>query len=486
MSNISQDFINNVGYLYEEINIQQNDFLNEESEYYDEEAAELVEDIISTISISMIYEGYSANAVIGFLADSSEEEIIEKYLSFDENILTESTVSDEYIEEQLEIFDFIISENLLKLGMRAASFLGRVASKPARMKAAGRLLKSNNPKRTAAAYQKLANKNTAKAGFKVNSTDGAPASVRFKNTNDAARAAAMMKPIAKVREIAKGAKTALTSPTAKRIGKGLGVVGLGAAGGYLGAKMGSGDKGSTQDGGRPEPTPPQTPEPATPAPSGTSVGISGGVLKTPIKPKPSQGNAQYRELIKQGKTKEAEKLGKEQWAKNFPELAKKVKPDGTQRGTGQSKMERDAEELRQMQNKSKQRQGSLMGGPEGPGKVDTKAADDALKAEQERQKKRMEQQKNTTMTAKESYEPYDIILEYLLSEGHANTLDEANYIMLEMDEDAIGTIIEQYEYYLLAEEVEEWVDGLVNEGYDLSEYTWDEMFDYYITELNKN
>jgi ribulose-5-phosphate 4-epimerase/fuculose-1-phosphate aldolase len=42
------------GYLYEEINIQQNDFLNEESQYYDEEATELVEDIIATISTSMV------------------------------------------------------------------------------------------------------------------------------------------------------------------------------------------------------------------------------------------------------------------------------------------------------------------------------------------------------------------------------------------------------------------------------------------------
>jgi len=71
MSRISQDFINSVGYLYEEINIQQNDFLNEESQYYDEEASELVEDIIATISTSMVYEGYSAEGIIGFLADSS-------------------------------------------------------------------------------------------------------------------------------------------------------------------------------------------------------------------------------------------------------------------------------------------------------------------------------------------------------------------------------------------------------------------------------
>jgi hypothetical protein len=88
MSRISQDFINTVGYLYGEINIQQNDFLNEESQYYDDEASELVEDIIATISTSMIYEGYSANAVIGFLADFSEDDITEKYLSFDESINT--------------------------------------------------------------------------------------------------------------------------------------------------------------------------------------------------------------------------------------------------------------------------------------------------------------------------------------------------------------------------------------------------------------
>ena len=115
MSRISQDFINNVGYLYEEINIQQHDFLNENSEYYDEEAAELVEDIISTISVTMVYEGYSAEGIIGFLADSSEEEIIERYLNFDENILTESNVPEEYIEEQLEILDEVVGA-LFRLG----------------------------------------------------------------------------------------------------------------------------------------------------------------------------------------------------------------------------------------------------------------------------------------------------------------------------------------------------------------------------------
>lgn len=94
----------------------------------------------------------------------------------------------------------------------------------------------------------------------------------------------------------------------------------------------------------------------------------------------------------------------------------------------------------------------------------------------------MEQQNKTPVTAKESYEPYDIVLNYLLSEGHADTLDEANYIMLEMDENAICTIVEEYNDYLLAEEVEEWVNDFVNKGYDFSEYTWDDVVEYYVNE----
>ena len=39
-------------------------------------------------------------------------------------------------------------------------------------------------------------------------------------------------------------------------------------------------------------------------------------------------------------------------------------------------------------------------------------------------------------------EPYDLILEYLLEKGHADTIDEANYIMLKLDSQSIQTIVE--------------------------------------------
>ena len=57
--------------------------------------------------------------------------------------------------------------------------------------------------------------------------------------------------------------------------------------------------------------------------------------------------------------------------------------------------------------------------------------------------------------------------------------------MLEMDAETVGDIIEQYEDYLLAEEVSEWVNSLLDEGYDLSECTWDDIVGYYVTEAGR-
>jgi hypothetical protein len=42
----------------------------------------------------------------------------------------------------------------------------------------------------------------------------------------------------------------------------------------------------------------------------------------------------------------------------------------------------------------------------------------------------------------EQYDAYDIVLEYLLSQGHAETLEEALYVMMEMDSEMIQDIVE--------------------------------------------
>lgn len=510
MSKISQDFISNIGYLYEQINIQQQNILNEESEYYDQEIAELVEDIISTISVSMVYEGYSANAVIGFLADSSEEEIIEKYLNFDENVLTESTVSEEYIEEQLEIFDAALNEGIGRLigkvAKGAIGLAGRVASKPARMAVAKKLSSSANPEKIRAAAQRLAQREARRGNVggytKTSSPIGGGKPLSGKQSAELLSKAKLSQATQKVKDIGQGAKAALTSPTAKKVA--LGAAGLGAAGlaggigGYVGAKLagaGSGSKSGESIKPPKSPTPTESPVAPQSLPRSDRGAAVGGGVRRPI-----AAAAPRQTVVRQTGDKKNDMAT---WEKANPKLAQaeRLRASGAPRGeinkvlydkgtaasqaTGQSQMQRSAEELRQMTNRSKQRQGALMGGPEGPGQIDRQEVEKSIKDAQERQKKNLENQKNTTMTAKESYEPYEVLFDYLVNSGHADTIEEAHYIMMEMDSSAVCAVMEEYEDYLLAEEIDEWVNDLLDEGYDLSEYTWDDIVEYYVTEANR-
>ena len=50
--------------------------------------------------------------------------------------------------------------------------------------------------------------------------------------------------------------------------------------------------------------------------------------------------------------------------------------------------------------------------------------------------------KKTFTTDSYGYDAYDLVLEYLLSQGHTDTVEEANYVMLVMDAETIGTIVE--------------------------------------------
>ncbi len=69
----------------------------------------------------------------------------------------------------------------------------------------------------------------------------------------------------------------------------------------------------------------------------------------------------------------------------------------------------------------------------------------ALAKEQERRKRQKEEpQETSTETTSEGYDAYNLVLEYLLSQGHTETIEEAHYVMMEMDEEMIGSIVEQY------------------------------------------
>jgi hypothetical protein len=467
MSKISQDFINDLGSLYENIHIKDQDFLNEESEYYEEETAELAEDIVLSLALTMFSEGYSAETFIKFLANSTEEDILEKYLTTDVTFISEETIHNEFVEEQLELLEVAGLIKLLGRGVKSAASgikAGAKATKSAVKKGVtkaattgveGRIgkqfAKSADPSRTAAAIEKVAKNKATKAGITVPQGALTPKqSTELLKQVRTARA---------IQGVKSGAKMALAG-------------GLGVLGGYLGAKMGSGDKGGTQGGGRPG-----TSSQSQGTPSGGSGGGGGTVMRDPVRPSTSVGGTSTTSSKKPSapapkKPEEGPKgeTPMQKWARLHPTLAAKVKP-------GQSGYEEISAKRDKPGPNEKQDQTPTTGKPEA--KIDTKAVETDLKKEQERLKKK------TAETASTTKEAYDIVLEYLIGTEQVETLTEAHYVMMEMDAETIGSIVEDYEYCLLVNEVSQWVDGLVEEGYDLSEYTWDDIIEYYVTEANR-
>jgi len=47
------------------------------------------------------------------------------------------------------------------------------------------------------------------------------------------------------------------------------------------------------------------------------------------------------------------------------------------------------------------------------------------------------------LTGKPKFEAYDVVLDYVLSEGHADTVKEAHYVMMQMDAETIQDIVEK-------------------------------------------
>ena len=461
MSRISQDFINNLGFLYENIHVKDQDFLNEESEYYDEETAELTEDIILSLALAMFSEGYTAETFVKFLASSDEEVILEKYLSTDINFISEEVIYNDFVEEQFELLEVAGLIKLLGRGAKAAASgikagakatKGAVKTGVAKVATAGvekrvgkQFAKSTDPTRTAAAVEKIAKSKASKSGISVPQGTLSP-----KQST----------------ELLKQVRTAKAIQGVKTAAKGALIGGTGVLAGYMGAKLG-GAGGDGKVG--PAIVGPKIVGPKSSSSSGgggsNSSGGGGGSSTSPsgfAKPVPSSAAAPKKS---EGGT------AMQQWAKANPKLAAKVKP-------GQS----GYEEISAMRDKpgsnEKQDQTPTTGKPEA--QIDKSSVEADIEKEQERLKKKTEK-----TTTKESYDAYDVILEYLIDTEQVDTLEEAHYVMLEMNEETVGNIIEQYENYLLAEEIEEWVNDLVEEGYDLSDYTWDEIIEYYMTETNR-
>lgn len=465
------NFINDVSYLYEHISTQEQQSLDETSEYYDEELASLVEDIFSTVAYNMIASGHTAEGVVGFLSNSSETDILEYY--FNPPVISEDTVSEEHIEMELSRLD----EGLGAV-MSGLKLLGKGALKAAAPAA-----------------------RTAKVALKRAVGPGARKAIGGA--------------VGKVKDIA-----AKVAPKLPGIAKGALALGTGVGVGYLGSKLAGGNakkeggpqtvaaaggKGGKVTVGREydavlggkkgkvtysqsgekffkqtekdAPKPPSSPSPSSSSPSSSTSSSS-----SPSSTKPKTTSSKTYDV---GGTK----MDKSAINKKYDELRKKDPKAAGEFGktanqaihqfkgpSGQSKAEKDAEELRRMTNRVRQRQGLEMGGPEGPGKIDTKSVEADLKAAQERDKRKAE-----ASTKKESYDAFDVVVVYLFETDQVDTLSEASYVMMEMDSDTIQSIILEQAGHI-ADEYDFIVEGLIAEGYDLSEYTEEEFIDMLIAE----
>jgi len=128
----------------------------------------------------------------------------------------------------------------------------------------------------------------------------------------------------------------------------------------------------------------------------------------------------------------------QQWAKANPKLAAKVK-------VGQSGYD-EISAIRTKPGPNERQDQTPTTGPKTTPEQDknlARKAGEDVKAELERQKRKAQQSSSTTtLTQSYEYDAYDLVLEYLLSQGHADTLEEANYVMLEMDAETIQNIVE--------------------------------------------
>jgi hypothetical protein len=172
----------------------------------------------------------------------------------------------------------------------------------------------------------------------------------------------------------------------------------------------------------PSPSPKPTPAPApSPSPSRSS---SSATASTADKIK--GGMDVYNKQRSSGDFKSATETGKSVWALANPKLAAAAAERARTRGTS-------ATTNPQMDGLK-----SRLPAPATPKVAPSNTLSNAVAAASKPTPVTPRQQRLNM----EQYDAYDLVLEYLFSQGHVETVEEANYVMLVMDAETIGTIVE--------------------------------------------
>ena len=346
--------------------------INEETESV-EEIDNFAGDVYAAVATSMLHEGYSASGILGFLSTASDEEILERFGDYDENFIAESTISEEYVNEQVEQLDEFVGAALRVLGAGAKA-----------------------------------------AKFAKNAKGLAPLSRIGQGLQGAGRA------MSRVAKQGPGASSVVRSGLSKlrsAAGAGLGKLKAGAS------KIGGALKGAAKTllpgavgfaAGRmsaPKAEAPKASQPAAEKPPSTSAAAP----PKPAAPKPNPNVATS--------PKTGEKTTFQRRLPTMKELRAAQQARAQAKAAGESKGEAEYQAVKAGVNAGKPpaAKPKAAGGPGGyqlPAGAKPKTVEAVKK------------------------ESYDVVLDYLLSGGHAETVEEAHYIMLRLEADHIQEIVE--------------------------------------------
>jgi len=432
----------------------------------------LEQEIFETIAYALISQGYTATDVLEYFANVDDEVIIEDLVALSEGtLLIESVVSEEYIEEQFQQLDEVIgllARGAMALARPVAGLVARGATKVAQKAAnvVGKLTPKKALPPAGATGAGAKNFAAPVANPNLLQRAGSALSGAVQNVKGAAT-----KVLDKLPGGSQGKLAGLVKGGAKlALGGAAFEAGMRGAGALMGNKgptakpapaapslkakqdyaKSKGKYYSSSDQktyanyndalaarnsrlGKPAPTPPKTPS-STPSSSTPS---------TPSTPKPAKpataklGNTSYEVRTPTS----AELKGAQEYrAANPNAKPEDVLKAAQLRGKQQASVDADIAKFNKPEELNK------------PAPAGT-----ALAAEEERRRK-VAAEKAAAGTTKESYDAYDIVLEYLISGGHVESISEAHYVMLEMDSQTIRNIVEETTTEKLARRASEKAD----------------------------
>ena len=364
-----------------------------------EEIDNFAGDVYATIASSMLHEGYSASGILGFLSTAADEEILERFGDFNEDLITESTISEEYVNEQVEQLDEFVGGALkiLGSGLKAAKF-AKGAKGLAPLSRIGQGLQGAGRAASRVAKQGPRASSVVRAG--LSKLKGAATAGLKKLKSGVAKVGGAIQGAVKKTPIGRIAQAVIP----------------GAVGFALGRGTSGGDKSappkSDKDPGR---SSAPSAGAAPTQPRGNAV-----ASRQPAAP------AAPKKDRMAGASKEDRMAA---FAKANPKLAARQAERDRTRGTNQT---------------TNPLMKDMKAGLPDP-KPKASAASNAVKSSEKKQSRLDKALSGVTAVKKgedTKKESYDIVLDYLISEGHAESVEEAHYIMLRLEADHVQEIVE--------------------------------------------